>query len=241
MLRGQKMIAFALFAETQLARLTMERGENQTAADALTQIIDEANRIGQPFFAVDASVHLADALTRSGEPERALEVIDVAKDLAGEDAALYEVPLERLRAGALVAMGRPDEALGHVEPALASAREQRLVYEEALLLMSQGRDRAGQRRGLRGGEPPPRRPRSFSALRPPLAIADVVDDVDLDEVPDGTGGENPRPTARLDQTRGVAGGQINAGFGAERGKSPPTRGSFRHQGMTRSPAPTWSS
>jgi len=133
-LRGQKVIAFALFAETQLARLMMERGENQRAADALKQVIDEANRIGQPFFAVDAAVHLADALTRSGDPERALEVIDVAKDLAGEDAALYEVPLERLRAGALIAIGRSDEAIGHVEPALASAREQRLVYEEALLL-----------------------------------------------------------------------------------------------------------
>jgi class 3 adenylate cyclase/tetratricopeptide (TPR) repeat protein len=133
-LRGQKVVGFALFAETQLARLMMERGKNQVAADALKQVIDEANRIGQPFFAVDAAVHLADALTRSGDPSHALEVIDVAKDLAGEDAALYEVPLERLRAGALVAMGRSAEALGHVEPALASAREQRLVYEEALLL-----------------------------------------------------------------------------------------------------------
>jgi hypothetical protein len=45
------------------------------------------------------------------------------------------VPLERLRAGALIAMGRPEEALGIVEHALASAREQRLVYEEALLLL----------------------------------------------------------------------------------------------------------
>jgi class 3 adenylate cyclase/tetratricopeptide (TPR) repeat protein len=134
-LRGQKVIGFALFAETQLARLTLERGENQMAADALRQVIDEANRIGQPFFAVDAAVHLADALTRLGEPERALEVIDAAKDLAGEDAALYEVPLERLRAGAFVAMGRSGEAIGHIERALASAREQRLVYEEALLLL----------------------------------------------------------------------------------------------------------
>ena len=134
-LRGQKVIGFALFAETQLARLMMERGDTQVAANALKQVIDEANRIGQPFFAVDAAVHLADALTRSGDPDHALEVIDVAKDQAGEDAALYEVPLERLRAGALIVMGRSDEALHHVEPALASAREQRLVHEEALLLL----------------------------------------------------------------------------------------------------------
>jgi tetratricopeptide (TPR) repeat protein len=134
-LRGQKVIGFALFAETQLGRLLMERGELGAAVEALTQVIEEADRIGQPFFAVDASVHLADALTRSGEPMRALEVIGDARELAGEDAPLYEVPLDRLRAAALVAMGRPEEAIGHIEPALASAREQRLLYEEALLLL----------------------------------------------------------------------------------------------------------
>ncbi len=136
-LRGQKVIVFALFAETQLARLTMERGEHGSAVDALEQIIVEANRVGQPFIAVDAAVHLADACTRFGDPEKALGVIEVAQHLAGEDAALYEVPLERLRAGALITLGRADEAAGHIEPALASAREQRLVYEEALLLRLQ--------------------------------------------------------------------------------------------------------
>ena len=136
-LRGQNMIGFALFAETQLGRLMMERGEHRAAVDALTQVIDEAKRMGQPFFAVDASVHLADALTRSGDPGQALEVVTVTREMAGEDAALYEVPLERLRAQALVAMGRPDEASTHIALALISARAQRLVYEEALLLLVQ--------------------------------------------------------------------------------------------------------
>ena len=134
-LRGQQVIAFALFAETQLARLMLERGEHHAAVEAMTRVIDEAKQVGQPFIAVDAAVHLADAWTRAGNPLEAIEVIDATKDLAGEDAALYEVPLQRLRAGALVALGRPDEALSHIEPALASAREQRLVYEEALLLL----------------------------------------------------------------------------------------------------------
>jgi tetratricopeptide (TPR) repeat protein len=113
----------------------MERGELDAAVVELTRVIEEAERTGQPFFAVDASVHLADALTRSGDPARALEVIESARELAGEDAVLYEVPLERLRAEALIALERPEEALARIEPALASARGQRLAYEEALLLL----------------------------------------------------------------------------------------------------------
>jgi class 3 adenylate cyclase/tetratricopeptide (TPR) repeat protein len=133
-LRGQNVVSFALFAETQLGRLNMESGNHEAAVAALTAVIDEAKRLGQDFIAVDASVHLADALTRAGEPVRALEVIEDARQLAGEDAPLYEVPLERLRAATLLGMGRPEAALSHIEPALASARQQRLVYEEALLL-----------------------------------------------------------------------------------------------------------
>ena len=142
-LRGQKVVGFALFAETQLARLMMERGDPKAAARSLTEIVAEANRMRQPYFAVDASVHLADALTRAGDPKRALEVIETASELAGEDAALYEVPLERLRAQALLAMGQPEKALSHIEPALASARAQRLAYEEALLLMLKAATGAG--------------------------------------------------------------------------------------------------
>lgn len=134
-LRGQNVMGFALFAETQLGRLAMERGDLDRAITSLRRVIEDADRIGQDFFAVDASVHLADVLTRSGSPLEALDVIEKAAQLAGEDAALYQVPLERLRAGALVALDRAADAMTHIEPALASAREQRLGYEEALLLL----------------------------------------------------------------------------------------------------------
>jgi hypothetical protein len=134
-LRGQKVVGFALFAETQLGRLALERGDTPGAVSALTGVIDEAINIDQDFFAIDASVHLADALSRSGAPTDSLEVVDRALEIAGDEAALYEVPLERLRAGALLATGRSEEALVRIENALMSAREQRLVYEEALLLV----------------------------------------------------------------------------------------------------------
>jgi predicted ATPase/class 3 adenylate cyclase len=147
-LRGQKVVGFALFAETQLGRLSMERGDTAAAVAALNAVIDEAISINQDFFAVDASVHLADALNRSGDPTQALEVVDRAHEIAGEEAALYEVPLERLRAGSLLAMGRSDEALERIEVALKSARSQRLVFEEALLLVLKSESGLGSREVL---------------------------------------------------------------------------------------------
>jgi tetratricopeptide (TPR) repeat protein len=195
-LRGQNVLGFALFAETQLGRLLMERGDHDGAVDALRRVIGEADQIGQDFFAVDASVHLADALTRAGEPLEALAIIDRAAELAGEDAALYEVPLRRLRAGALVALQQPDEALSQIDPALASARGQRLVYEEALLLAVKAQ--IGDAEAL---EEARRLLENLGSSMPPLAVGDVVDDVSDDEV-----AENGDVAVGLDETRGVVAG-----------------------------------
>ncbi|HWL49421.1 MAG TPA: adenylate/guanylate cyclase domain-containing protein [Acidimicrobiia bacterium] len=134
-LRSRKDVLFVAFAEAQLGRLMMERGHHRSAIGALTKIVDEAIESGQSFIAVDTSVHLADAHIRDDDPETALRVIGVAQELAGEDAALYEVPLERLRAAALVALGRLDEAADYVDHALRSALRQGLIHEEALLLL----------------------------------------------------------------------------------------------------------
>jgi predicted ATPase len=134
-LRSRKDVLFVAFAEAQLGRLMMERGDHQSAIAALTRIVDEANESGQSFIAVDTSVHLADAHIRNDEPATALRVIALAQELAGEDAALYEVPLERLKAAALVVLGRLDEAADCVDHALRSALRQGLIHEEALLLL----------------------------------------------------------------------------------------------------------
>ena len=134
-LRSRKDVLFGAFAEAQLGRLMMERGDHQSAIDALTRIVEEAGESGQPFIVVDTSVHLADAHIRNDDPEAELRVIAVAQKLAREDAALYGVPLERLRAAALMALGRLDEAAVHVDHALHSALSQGLIHEEALLLL----------------------------------------------------------------------------------------------------------
>jgi tetratricopeptide (TPR) repeat protein len=128
-------VLFVAFAEAQLGRLMMERGDHESAISALTRIVDEAIESGQSFIAVDTSVHLADAHIRNDDPAAAFRVIAVAQEVAREDAALYEVPLERLRAAALMALGRLDEAADRVDHALRSALRQGLIHEQALLLL----------------------------------------------------------------------------------------------------------
>lgn len=134
-LRAQKDVLFALFAEAQLGRLAMERGDLDEAIATLTRIVDDAITAGQSFIAVDTSVHLAEAHVRNNDPDTAHQVITLAQQLSGDDAALYEVPLERVRSAAQLAQGRNIEAAERAGHALTSARSQGLVYEEALLML----------------------------------------------------------------------------------------------------------
>ncbi len=128
-------------------------------------------------------------------------------------------------------MGRPEEALGHVEPALASAREQRLVYEEALLLVIKAQTGVDNGDAFEEAERLLEDLGASTALCPPLAVADVVDDVDLDERPQRVVQyveHSGDPATRLDQTRGMARWQISERVDHASGRSPAalTRGSL---------------
>ena len=52
----------------------------------------------------------------------------------GSDAVLYSVPVDRVRGGAIAALGRLDEAAVSIDRALAGARRQSLLYEQLLAL-----------------------------------------------------------------------------------------------------------
>ncbi len=136
-LRANKYLRFALFAETQLGRLSLERGDLVEAISALKAVVAEATSQNQTLIAVDAAVHLAEAYVRSNDPEAALNVVAEAQQLAGDDAALFEIPLGRVQARALLTLGRREEAAAHIATALAGARQQGLIFEQALLLLIQ--------------------------------------------------------------------------------------------------------
>ena len=133
-LRSTSYVPFALFAETQLARIALARGDAESALESLTRIVDEAEGNAYAASALESALYFAQAATATGRPEEGLRVLDDAARRAGSDAVLYTVPVDRVRGGALAALGRLDEATASIDRALAGARRQSLLYEQLLAL-----------------------------------------------------------------------------------------------------------
>ncbi|HSJ27867.1 MAG TPA: adenylate/guanylate cyclase domain-containing protein [Acidimicrobiia bacterium] len=133
-LRAHDLGDFAIFADAQLARVDIESGNPDDAAATLTRLAEEAFEIGHTGIALDATVHLAQALLSAGRAEEAVEAIDAGEHLGGGDAVYFEVPLARLKALALARLGDLGEATRLIDLAVTGAREQQLPYEEALAL-----------------------------------------------------------------------------------------------------------
>ncbi len=124
----------AMFTETQLARLAIEKGDLPRAIESLAALVEEARTSGDVGYAFEAWIYLSDALTRSGEAERALAELEQAAALVPDDASPLRVPLARESATALMQLGRLEEAEAELETALRMARAQGLAYQEAQAL-----------------------------------------------------------------------------------------------------------
>jgi class 3 adenylate cyclase/tetratricopeptide (TPR) repeat protein len=124
----------AMFTEIQLARLAIEKGDSARAVETLEGLIDEARGSGDVGYAFDAWIHLADALTRSGQAERALAELEQAAALVGDEASPNRVPLAREVATAMMQLGNLARAEAELATALRVARAQGLAYEEAQAL-----------------------------------------------------------------------------------------------------------
>jgi tetratricopeptide (TPR) repeat protein len=153
-LRAYKLIEQLGFAEIQMGRLEMERGNLEEAVILLGRIAGDAAAGGRNDDALEAAIYLADALVRSGQPERALEILDEAEARAGDEALFYEASLIRVRTEALAALGDAEGALALAEKGLTVARDHGLLYEEALLLRtkSEASQLAGNEDGTKAVE-----------------------------------------------------------------------------------------
>jgi class 3 adenylate cyclase/tetratricopeptide (TPR) repeat protein len=147
-LRAAGYVPHALFAETQRARIALERDRMDEALAALEAIAAEAATLGHPAIAFETVVHLAHAHAIAGDPEVGLAAVDEATAAAGDVAALFAVPVDRVRAESLTALGRLDEAERCLDSALTGAVRQRLLYEQLLV-----RRARRELRRRRGGEP----------------------------------------------------------------------------------------
>ncbi len=144
-LRAHNLVDASLFAEIQLARLQLARGD-AGVMESLEEIRKEAAAVGQTHSALEAAIYIALGLVEGSQYEEALELLALAERSAGREAELYGCPLARVRTLALARLGRIGQAQAEVDKGLRLAREEGLVYEEALLLRAQAEITEGEHR-----------------------------------------------------------------------------------------------
>ena len=149
-LRAHASAGPALFCEMQIGRLKLGTGAFEEAARFLARTREEAAAIGIRGLASEAGIHLAATLTRQGDHDRALDVLDAEDERAGELVAALGGALACARAETLLAVGRLDEASAVVASGLIVSGEHDALYDRARLLVLEARlDRA---RGKSGAE-----------------------------------------------------------------------------------------
>ncbi|HEX6660229.1 MAG TPA: metallophosphoesterase, partial [Ilumatobacter sp.] len=149
-LRAAGALDDLLFAELQMARLLVERGDAESAVELLIRLRSDATALGQVGYVFEVAMQLAFGLVALGQYGDALQTLDDAVRDVGFVDPIYQPILARARAAALVGCGRPDEATRVLNEGLASAREQARTHDEGLLLYA-----AARLEHARGGRPSP--------------------------------------------------------------------------------------
>jgi class 3 adenylate cyclase/tetratricopeptide (TPR) repeat protein len=138
-LRSSGYAAFVTFAEIQLARCALERGDATAALETLERVVAEGRGAAHAGMLVEAAAYGAHAHARVGSAEAGIELLESAVSTAGEDAVWHFAAIERARAACLAALGRDEEARACLDEALRAATSRGVLYEELLIR----RDRAG--------------------------------------------------------------------------------------------------
>ena len=130
--RASAFLAFAVFADLQLARCVLERSRPSEAVDLLEQVAREAVDVGYAVLELEVGAYLALAHARSGSPAAGLSALEKAQASVGDEAAVHAPAVERARAICLAALGRTAEARDSVGRAVTAAVRQGMLYEELL-------------------------------------------------------------------------------------------------------------
>ena len=133
-LRASDFSDGATFAEMQLARVLIGRGELDDAVRLLDAARNELVTAHAYGSALEAAVHLADCRRRQGDPAAALDVLADAEAQAGEEAEWQAAQVARVRGLAQLDSGHGEEALATLAVGVRITREQGLDFELTLLL-----------------------------------------------------------------------------------------------------------
>ena len=122
------------FAESELARLLIYRGDHAEAETLLARIREWGEAMAEPVSVLNGAILVADSRLRQGAIEEGLQLLDATEADAREMAEVFGPVLARLRGRGLAALGLFDEALAQIEQGLLKAREQGLLYDQAVLI-----------------------------------------------------------------------------------------------------------
>ena len=134
-LRSSGHLWGATFAEMHLGRVYAARGDHATAEALLRGCIEDSAAMGSAASAYEAALYLGDFLTSVGRAEEAIAVIERTATAAGPDGAMFEPTHALVLATALQSLGRIGEAAATVTAGVDLARQRRLNYELARLLL----------------------------------------------------------------------------------------------------------
>lgn len=124
------------FAESELARLWLRRGDLDRAETLLLDIRERSVDAGEALTALNADLLLTEAKLIGGDATEAGERLDTTTADGGELLEFFAPAIGRLSALIAAERGSIDEALEHVEVALDQAKGQGLLYEQMLLLLA---------------------------------------------------------------------------------------------------------
>jgi class 3 adenylate cyclase len=129
----------AIFADMQLGRALAGQGHLDEAEALLVNLRAEIKDAGLSSGAFECALYLAECLVAKQHADDALALLDEAAESSGDEASIYIATEARVRAGALMALGRTGDAKEEVDRGLAEARDRGLDYEIALLLLIDAR------------------------------------------------------------------------------------------------------
>lgn len=147
-LRASGHLPAIAFVESELARLWLRRGDLTQAETALLGIRERSAAAGEALNVMNASLLLAEVKLAEGSPRSAEELIDIATKDGDELIEIFGPTIGRLRAQVALETSSVDAALGYIDDALAQARAQGVLYEQAQLLMAKADIASSTGRGV---------------------------------------------------------------------------------------------